>query len=165
VAIGLQAGQGSVLIGNQAGTNNHAQWAVAIGQNAGYIYQGFESVAIGIQAVYGTQGKSASAIAIAIGNQAGLTAQGHNSIAIDSYVGFNSQGQNSIALGNMTITYLLGGYMQPANTTLISKCSVRGISNEFSNCVAESVQAGQFTQESGNIAIGNQAGQSNQSQT
>jgi hypothetical protein len=43
-----------------------------------------------------------------------------------SYAGYNSQGHDSIALGNMP--YLLGGYMQPSNTTLISKYAVRNIS-------------------------------------
>ena len=116
VAIGDTAGsvtQGntSVAVGYRAGRLAQGDFSTAIGGLAGTVFQGNSAVAVGIQAGLQYQGEETVAVgsvagslsqgqyAVAIGASAGNDSQGANAVAIGSGAGQLGQGENSIAIG------------------------------------------------------------------
>ena len=123
IAIGSKAGYGhtgqySVAIGTGAGEGSIYDSAIAIGwkANGGSISNNGGSVSIGSYAGYLFQGANA----VAIGANAGEGYQGAGAVAIGSAAGGQGQDVNAIAIGNNAAYDGGYGYLQPANSIIIS---------------------------------------------
>jgi len=164
VAIGQGAGQTtqgdySVALGQGAGYNNQGDFSIASGFGAGSTDQSGNSVAIGTQSGQTTQGSSS----VAIGIYAGNDTQGENSIAIGIQAGQTDQSNNSIAIGtqagqtyqldhSVAIGRLAGNSGQLDNCVAIGRQA--GRLNQSDSSVAIGFNAGQISQGHAGIAIG-----------
>jgi hypothetical protein len=164
---GLNQGEESIAIGNNAGKINQGDATVALGPLAGYQNQSIRGISIGLYAGYGTQGDSA----MALGSSAGNINQGANAIAIGSNAGAESQGIKSIAIGNNTASQNQGSNAiaigEEAGHTSQGIRSIglgflSGRSNQGATSIAIGNAAGSINQGVNAIAIGNNAGYSNQ---
>tara|TARA_R110000772_G_scaffold258922_1_gene376333 strand:- start:455 stop:2503 length:2049 start_codon:yes stop_codon:yes gene_type:complete len=161
---------GTISIGNDAGTTAQGADAVAIGNTAGNNAQGANAVAIGNDAGIHTQASNAVAIgyksgettqsnfSVAIGSQAGSTNQGNGGgagIAIGKQAGQNTQGPESIAIG-------IGAAGTNQGNAGVAIGFEAGQTSQGNFTVAIGVRAGQTSQGNSSIAIGDLAGTTNQ---
>jgi len=148
----------SISIGNQAGKTNQDGAAIAIGTLSGLGNQGQGAVSIGESCGYSFQGLKS----VAIGSGAGSIRQNEKAIAIGNLCAYTDQSVNSIAIGN-----------EAAKTTQNIECIAigsfagnlqqgQGIGSFIGESIAIGKQAGESNQQPHTIAIGSTAGQSNQ---
>ncbi len=185
IAIGYLSGQTnqnsySIGLGTQAAFTGQSSYAIAIGAEAGKFNQYGSSIALGYQTGYTSQNTNA----VAIGREAGKTSQGADTISIGNYLdsanngqhnqgtsaisfgrnaGKTNQGANSIAMG------LQSGFEDQGQTSIAIgfragyiKQGVQGTFGDQGDAIAIGVDAGQTNQQRRTIAMGLSAGKINQ---
>jgi len=142
---------GSVYIGNNAGSCSSADCAVAIGTDAARNNQDCGSIAIGAYAGQCCQGRNS----VAIGNGAGECCQSYVAVAIGRGAGNNNQCIGSVAVGHLS-----GECCQGYHASAMGRRSGRYCQEDYA--VAVCAEAGESCQREYSVAIGYRAGNCDQ---